>query len=235
MVEQLNLSELVQVNFPENQYYREETQKTQIVLHHTVSSGNAGGSINWWLQSPDRIATHFIIDSSGCMFQLFSSKYWAHHLGVKKDFLQQLGFSDFANRNVILNKGSVGIEICRWGGLLKDVNGYHPTYWDATLKKEVCQTKVTIPNENVQVFTKPFRGYYAFEKYTPEQIESVGKLVTYLSEKWNIPLTYQSDMWDVSKNALGSMSSIYAHVSFREDKSDIFPMPEMIEMLQNLE
>ena len=52
MPEQLNLSELVQVNFPENQYYREETQKTQIALHHTVSSGNVNGVVNWWLQGP---------------------------------------------------------------------------------------------------------------------------------------------------------------------------------------
>jgi hypothetical protein len=172
--------------------------------------------------------------ASGVVYQLYSSKFWAHHLGIKADFIKKYGFTDYGNRNTLLNKESIGIEICRWGGLLKDSNGYHPTYWDAALKKEVCQTKITIPNENVQVFDKPFRGYYAFEKYTPEQIESVGKLVTYLGEKWGIPLDYNSDMWDVNKNSLGSVPGIWTHVSYRADKSDLMPQPEMIEMLQNL-
>lgn len=234
MADTLNLSEIVQVDFPENQYYREETNKTQVVLHHTVSGPKADGTISWWIQDPQRIATQFIIDAQGIIFQLYSSKYWAHHLGIKSDFIKKLGFKDYGTRNTILNKESIGIEISRWGGLLKDSTGYHPGKWDDTLKKESPNTKVTIPNENVQVLDKPFRGYYFFEKYTPEQIESTRKLVTYLCEKWGIQKTYNNDMWDVSKNAIGSNPGIYTHCSFRQDKSDLFPMPEMIEMLQNL-
>jgi N-acetyl-anhydromuramyl-L-alanine amidase AmpD len=233
-MEKIELSDIVQVDFPENQYYREETEKKQIVLHHTVSSGKVDGTINWWKQDPQRVATQFIVDATGVVYQLYSSKFWAHHLGIKSDFIKKYGFLDYGTRNTKLNKESIGIEISRWGGLLKDSKGYHPTYWDTTLKKEVCQTKITIPNENVQVFEKPFRGYYFFEKYTNEQIISVGKLVTYLCEKWGISLDYDSSIWDVNKNALGSVPGIYTHVSYRSDKSDLMPQPEMIEMLKSL-
>lgn len=233
MTEQLNLSELIQVNFPEDQYYRTETTKNQIVLHHTVSSGNVNGVINWWMQSPEKIATHFIIDGNGTIHQLFSSKYWAHHLGIKSDFLKKQGFKDYASRNVILNQQAIGIEICRWGGLMKDINGYHPSYWDATLKREVANQKITIPDENVAIFEN-FRGYKYFEKYNTKQLQSIGKLVNYLCIKYNIPKAYNSDMWDVSKNALSGKSGIYTHVSFRKDKSDCFPQSELINLLNNL-
>lgn len=233
-MEPLNLSELVQVNFPENQYYKTETPKNQIVLHHTVSSGNANGVVNWWIQSPDRIATHFIIDGTGKIYQLYSSKYWAHHLGVKSTFLQQQGFKDAGSRNVILNQSSIAIEICRWGGLMKDMNGYHPSYFDANLGKEVANPKIIIAPENVVTFNTPFRGFQYFEKYTNEQIISVGKLVNYLCEKFNIPKTYNEDMWDVSKNALSGKPGIYGHISFRQDKSDPMCQPELISMLQSL-
>lgn len=233
-MEKIELTDIIQVDFPETQYYREETQKNQLVLHHTVSGGKVDGTISWWNQDPQKIATQFIVDATGVVYQLYSSKYWAHHLGIKADFIKKYGFTDYGTRNTTLNKESIGIEICRWGGLLKDANGFHPGMWDSTLKKEIPNPKVTIPSENVQSFEKPFRGYYFFEKYTTEQIESVGKLLTYLGEKWNIPLDYNQDMWDVNKNSLGSVPGIWTHVSYRQDKSDLMPQPEMIEMLKSL-
>jgi N-acetyl-anhydromuramyl-L-alanine amidase AmpD len=231
----LNLSELVQVDFPSNQYYREETQKNQIVLHHTVSGGYAQGVIDWWIEDPQHIATHFVIQKDGKIFQLYSSKYWAHHLGVKAPFLQSLGFRDYEDRNVLLNKATVGIEICNWGGLVKDNSGvFHPAKWDTDLKKYVPYMKVIIPDDQVQTYSKNFRDFFYFEKYSPEQIESVNRLVVYLCDKFNIPKNYQSGMWDISLDALGSVPGIWTHVSYRKDKSDMHPQPEMISILENL-
>jgi N-acetyl-anhydromuramyl-L-alanine amidase AmpD len=224
MATPLDLSTIVQVNFSENQYYKEETPKNQIVLHHTVSGSKAQGVIDWWNQDPQKVATQFVVQGDGTIYQLYSSKFWAHHLGIKSTFLQKLGFADYGSRNLLLNKSSIAIEICNWGGLSVDDNGYHPA----------GTTKVTIPDDNVLTFEEPFRDYLYFEKYTPQQINSVASLVTYLCDKWNIPKTYNEDMWDVSKNAIGGQPGIWTHVSYRSDKSDMFPMPEMIEMLQGL-
>ena len=236
MADALNLSDIVQVDFPETQYYREETPKTQVVIHHTVSSGLAQAVVDWWNQDPQKIAASFIIDGSGKIFQLYSSRWWANHLGIKSDFLKVQGFKDYGTRNLLLNKNSIAIEICNWGGLVKADDGtYHPAKWDTTLKKYVPYMKVTIPEENVQEYDKPFRDFLYFEKYTSEQINSISQLVTYLCDKWNIPKTYNEDIWNVSKKALSGTPMIATHVSFRSDKSDLHPMPEMIDMLKSLE
>ena len=53
---------LIQHNFPSSQYVNERTTKRQIVLHHTASGPGVDGDINWWMKTPERVATHFIID-----------------------------------------------------------------------------------------------------------------------------------------------------------------------------
>lgn len=234
-MEPLKLSELVQVDFSEKQYYREETKKTQVVLHHTVSGAYAQGVIDWWNQDIQRIATHFIIQGDGKIYQLFSSKYWAHHLGIKSTFLKKMGFSDSGSRNELLNKSSIGIEICNWGGLVKDNAGFHPAKWSTELKKYVPYTKITIPKDRVQEYEKSFRDFKYFEKYTPQQIDSTEKLVVYLCDKFGIPKKYNTDMWDVSKNALSGKSGVWTHVSMRQDKSDCHAQPEFVDMLKSLE
>jgi len=229
----LDLSKIELVDFPADQYYREQTNKNQIVLHHTVSGQGVDGDINYWRSTQSRIATSVIIDWKGIIHQCFSTKYWGHHLGVKSSFLKSQGF--IGNENRSLNEASVGIEIDAWGGLVQDNTtlGWHPAKWDKKKGKFVPNKRV-MAIENVQEYPEGFRGFYGFEKYTSEQIETTAKLLIYLSEKYDIPLNYNEDMWDVSKDALDGKSGIWAHVSYRSDKSDIHPQPEMIEMLKSL-
>jgi len=235
MAEPLKLSELVQVDFSPQQYYREETPKKQVVLHHTVSGAYAQGVVDWWNKDPQRVATSFIIQGNGKIYQLYSTKYWAHHLGIKADFLKKMGFTDSGTRNSTLNKNSVGIEICNWGPLLKGSDGkFHPVKWDTELKKYIPNAKITIDSSRVEAYEKPFRSFTHFEKYTEEQIISIERLLIYLCDKFDISKSYNTDMWEVSKNALSGKSGIWGHVSMRSDKSDPHPQPELIEMLQNL-
>ena len=220
-VEELNLKEIIQVDFPDDQYYKTQTSKKQIVLHHTVSGQGTKGDINWWLSTSSRIATHMIVDWEGKIYQCYSSKYWAHHLGVK------------ASNNVALNKGSIGIEIDSWGGLVRHNRQWYPAKWDKKLKKHVANTNVP-PIKNVQVYPDKWRGFYAFEKYTNEQLEAVQKLLIYWKSRYKIPLTYNPSMWDVNEDALAGKPGVWAHVSYRKDKSDCHPQPELIAMLKSL-
>ena len=41
-------------------------------------------------------------------------------------------------------------------------------------------------------------------------------------------------MFHVSMSALKGVSGIYGHCSFRPDKTDIHPQPDMIEMLEKI-
>ena len=233
VLKKLDLGEIITVDFPDDQYYRVAHDKKQIVLHHTVSGQGVNGDINWWRSTESRIATAIIVDWKGDIYQCFGSKYWGHHLGVKKSFLKSKGFADYDTRNVELNKESIGIEIDAWGGLVRTNRQWYPAKWDKDLKKNVANTSVA-PIQNVQEYPQGFRGFLGFEKYTDEQIEAVRQLLVFWNERYKIPLVYHEDMWDVSKKALGGDGGIWTHVSFRSDKSDCHPQPELIQMLKSL-
>lgn len=215
----LNLNTIVQVDFPDDQYFREQTAKKQIVLHHTVSGQGVDGDISWWRQTADRIGTAIIVGWDGKIYQCFSTLYWSHHLGCKT-----------AN-NVVLNKASIGIEIDSWGALMDYQNKWYPATWDANLKKNVPNVTVK-PITNVVIYPHGFKGFFAFEKYTDEQIEAVRQLLVYWNGKYGIPLKYKEEMWAVSSKALSGETGVWTHVSFREDKSDCHPQKELIDMLK---
>jgi hypothetical protein len=41
-------------------------------------------------------------------------------------------------------------------------------------------------------------------------------------------------MWDLNDDALNGKNGIFTHVSYRADKSDMHPQPELVEMLKGL-
>lgn len=224
---------LVSVQFPPHQYFRREHPKKQIVLHHTVSGGGARGDISWWLQTATRIATCVIIDRQGVIYQCFFSKHWAHHLGVKAKVFRANGFRNTSGRNLRLNQQSIGVELDSWGGLVKGQNGqWFNAVWNRTNKRyEPGTFKVT----NVQKYDPAFRGFLAFEKYTEAQLKTLKELLLYWKDIYtNIPFDYRESIWDVDKDALKGVPGIYAHVSYRPDKSDCHPQPELIAMLKQL-
>jgi len=230
----LDLNAIVQVEFSKDQYYQEETDKKTVVLHHTVSGKGSINVARYWETTPEEVATAMIVDWDGKIHQLFSTKFWAHHIGIKSDFLKEKGYADYLTRNKMLNKQSIGIEINSWGGLMKNSNNnWYPVKWDDESHKYIPNLSVK-PIQNVQTYDNGFRGFFGFEKYTNEQIESVRQLLIYWNNRYGIPLGYNDDMWDLSKNALEGKPGVWAHVSYRLDKSDIHPQPEIIKMLKSL-
>lgn len=221
ILSKLNLNEIISVDFPKDQYIREGHSKSQIVLHHTVSGQGVNGDISWWRKTTDRVGTAIIVGWDGKIYQCFGSKYWAYHLGLK------------TSNNKKLNQGSIGIEIDAWGGLIRTNRQWYPAKWDKVLKKNVANTRVA-PIQNVQIYENGFRGFYGFEKYTDEQIEAVRELLVYWNKRYEIPLKYNADMWDISKKALSGTAGIWTHVSFRKDKSDCYPDERLINMLKEL-
>jgi len=217
----LNLKEIIVVPFPDNQYKREVTDKNQIVLHHTVSGQGATGDIAWWRTTVDRVGTAMVINWDGKIYQCFSSKYWAWHLGLKT-----------AN-NKKLNSESIGIEIDAWGALLEKEGKWYPVKWDKDLGKHIPNLTIK-PIENVQKYDDGYRGFYGYEKYTDEQIEATRKLLVFFGEKYNIPLDYNSTMFDISDEALGGKAGVWSHTSYRTDMTDVHPQPELIKMLKSL-
>ncbi|WP_440881392.1 N-acetylmuramoyl-L-alanine amidase [Tenacibaculum sp. C7A-26P2] len=206
--------------FPSNQYYKEETKKKGIVLHHTVSGNSVAGDINWWKSNPQHVATCVIIGRDGKIHRLFSSKYWAHHLGIKRFHFKYFGLPSLNKKR---NKEFIGVELDSWGGLVKR-NGKYYSY-----------TGREIDKDNVVYYKNEFRGYHYFEKYTDAQIKALYELLLYWGKYYNIPLNYKGEvMFKYNKRALSGEEGIWAHVSFRPDKSDIHPQEELIKMLKSL-
>jgi N-acetyl-anhydromuramyl-L-alanine amidase AmpD len=214
---ELDISKIKQVRLKESQYFAEESAKTQIYLHHTAGNGNAEAVSRYWNGTSDRVATAFVVGQDGLIVQCFSSKHWAWHLGISKAEFKGQG-AKYQN----LDKASVGIEVCNWG-YLKEKDGKFYNYVNAR-----------VPESMVTTLDEPFKGYKHWYKYTDAQIESTRQLLVYLCDTYNIPREYRAQIFSLDKDAFKGTPGIYTHNSVRKDKSDIYPCPRMIQMLENL-
>lgn len=205
-----------QVEFAPSNYFKQETKKKQIYLHHTAGNGSAEGVFRYWASTGERVATCVAIGTNGLIAQGYSSKYWGYHLGLKQGVFNANGIPYQS-----LDKISIGVEICNWG-YLKEVKGKYFNY-----------VGMEIPKKEVIKLDEPFKGYNFWQSYTKEQIESTKELLLYWNEIYGIPLDYNEDIWSVSKRALAGETGVFTHNSVRKDKSDVYPHPELIEMLKS--
>ncbi len=230
----LDTTKIKQVQLKEDQYKKEDctSLKKQLVIHHTAGGANAENVILGWGMNSEDVATAFVIAGKpsatstykdGDIFQAFGSKYWAYHLAFSKSTNKvPVAYHDFKHETKIA-KASIGIEVCNWGGLTKDANG---VYWNYLNKP--------FPASEVIELTTPFRGFTYYHAYTDAQIAALKELILYLCDKFNIPKTYNADMWDINLRALNGDAGIFTHVSYRSDKCDMSPQPKLIEMLKSL-
>lgn len=210
---------IIQDNLPKNQYYDETQIKRIIVLHHTAG-GTAASSIDWWRNTTEKVATTVVIDRNGIVLQAFPFDKWGSALGIRQSIFDKY---KLPNINKRLDQISIQIEIANWGELQKKGDKYY-TY-----------TGREIEFENVQTYNKPFRGSLYYEKYTEKQINTLKELIINLNKLYpEIKLNYNEDMWDVSTRALRGYWGIWTHTSFRPDKNDCHPQPELINMLKSL-
>ena len=198
-------------------YNREQYDKSQIYLHHTAGGPSGQSVFQYWESTPVRVATCVSISRSGEIVQGFGSQFWAFHLGMKNEHFKKQGV---AYRN--LDKTSIGIEICAWGPLTKKGQKY------------INYVGGEVDADEVTELAKPWKGTKYWHTYTPEQIEAVKQLLLYWRMKYDIPLDYNDDIWDVTKRALNNEKGVFTHNSVRPDKADVFPQPELIDMLKSL-
>ena len=64
------------------QYLQESSPKDLIVLHHTAGA-SARSTFDWWQTGqPQRIATAYVVERDGTIFEVFDPRFWAFHLGL---------------------------------------------------------------------------------------------------------------------------------------------------------
>ncbi len=134
-----------------------------IVLHYTAGA-SCSSSANWLCNPQAKASAHVVIGRKGEIVQLLPFNKQAWHAGR----------SEWKGRRG-LNKYSIGIEMANSGILTKRLDGYYTAYGHK------------IPDDNVVIAKHKNREQeYAWECYTPMQIETVQQLCIALCESYDI-------------------------------------------------
>jgi N-acetyl-anhydromuramyl-L-alanine amidase AmpD len=227
----VDIERIIQRRLPTSQFVDKEYSKHQIYLHHTASSANPFGVVQYWMETNERVGTAFVVAGKpskgvteyedGDIIQCFSSKKAGWHLGLKQTDLNR---GKPGNKTTSwLNLNTIGIEICNWGYLTKSNQGFK-TYSGAI-----------VPDSRVHEYSTAFRGHKYYEKYTESQLESTRNLLDYLCTTYDIDRRFKGmEIFDIDKRALRGENGIFTHVSVRVDKFDCHPYPPFVEMLKSL-
>jgi len=219
---------ITSVDFPEYEYVKEKTQKKTFIIHHSAGWDNARGMFKQWVQDiRGKVATAYGITDDGCIYSGFdASLYYAYAIYVHNPSnLLPERMKDVKTKlqDILLNKQAIQCEICNWGYLTEKAGRFYA--W----------ANAEVPPEKVQYYPEPWRGHNFYEKYTAKEIQSLEELILYHAVKDNIPVKYNPDMWEISERAIRGAEGIWSHSSYRTDKSDAHPQPELIKMLEGLE
>ena len=216
------------------QYFQEAPKKKHIYLHHTVG-GTARSSFEYWNGKTNKVATAYLVERDGTIYQVFDPKYWAWHLGLK------------SSNNTIANKQSIGIEIASEGALragfefnaIRKSKGLPPKFDenflycfdvdpDSSRKPEDwfnhAKKLYNIDTDNL-FFTQmvnTWRGYDFFDQYDEPQVQGVTELVKYLCETFSIPKQIiDGDRNRFEPALIDNFSGILTHCNVRQDKTDV--------------
>ncbi len=191
---------------PNKEFYPEVVEKDLIVLHFTAGQ-NAQSAFNTWMNNPEHVATAYIVDTDGTIYEIFDPSYWAYHLGVK-------GTSKH-------DKRSIGIEIANVGPLKPppadpDCLNWWPNDWGARW----CQME-----DAVRYVKATYRGMDYFASFSDAQMEAVSGLVHYLCERFGIrkAVPPSSRRMECDLGYFSGYKGLAAHQNFRSDKWDVGP------------
>lgn len=223
---------------PVDEYYASETKKNTIYLHHTAGSHRPDFSIQGWAHDKNaaggvlHVGTAYVIGGvstrdrndisfDGIIYRAFNDKYWAHHLGTQLP------------NNAALNQQSIAIEICNYGPLTKTKDGQYMTYVNSV-----------VPADMVHELETPFRGFKYYHKYTPKQIQALKELMQDIALRHKIDLKAglqpliksigAARALDMNLSAQRGVPGVWSHTNVLPGKFDLWPQPEMMEMLLSL-
>lgn len=200
----------IKTNLEESQYFKASQIKKYIFLHHTCGY-TAQSSIDWWNSKPDRIATPYIIERDGTVYENFDPKYWSFALGVKG--------------GTYVEKASIHIELVSLGPLRKE----NDRFWFESIKN---YRKEVLPEEVIEL-PEEWRGSKYYHRYTEEQLLSLFELIHELQRRFSIKIQPSvKGFWEYRKAAINDLHpGIWAHSTLREDKTDIYPDKALIDSM----
>ena len=214
-------------HLPPGQYINKETSKQYIVGHHTAGRENPYKCIDHWANdNRGRVGTNYVIGGisvdgkntkyDGKTLRAINDEYYGWHIGKGGSFY--------------MKEHSISIELCSAGYLTEKNGKWYTWFGERVVEDQIC------------FLEQPFKGKTAFHKYSDEQIKSFGALCKYLSKKHGISLKLgMQQLINKNVNAFGWDMNIYngkfkgliSHGNIRKDKTDLFPQPELIELIKS--
>lgn len=193
---------------PPKEFKPEVVKKDLIVLHFTAGT-TARSAYQTWLNESKPVATAYLVERDGTIYEVFDPSYWAFHLGVKK------------GPKGVHDRRSIGIEIANVGPLKAssaDPNllNWWPNKW---------QTRWCTVDEQDRYVKASYRGIDYFASFPHAQLDAVAQLVSYLCDRFGIkkklPPAARRGQCDLAY--FQTFKGIASHQNFRTDKWDIGP------------
>lgn len=210
---------------PEGEYKAGPTPKEYLFLHHTAGWHNPYKTVDGWAKdNRGTIATEFVLGGAsvkdnddrydGELVQCVPEGGYGWHLGK--------------NGSQHMHTHSVAIELCNFSYV------------------ENGKTYVGTPVADDQIVTlaQPFRGFSHWHAYSNKQIETLKAFILWIAERDSIDIRvglvteikkkgvqafeYHTDAYN------GKIKGMWTHANIRKDKFDLFPQPELIDMLLSL-
>ena len=210
---------------PKGQYKEGPTQKEYLFLHHTAGWHNPYKTVDDWA-TDDRgtIATEFVLGGlsvkgnddryDGELVQCLPEGGYGWHLGK--------------NGSQHMHTHSVAIEVCNFSYA---VDG--KTY-----------VNTPIAEEQLVALPEPFRGHRQWHAYSDKQIETLRLFILWIAERDSIDVRdgmvaeiKQKGVkaFEFNEDAYnGKIKGMWTHTNTRKDKFDLFPQPNLIDMLLSL-
>ena len=229
---------------PKDEYRTTSEKKDWIFIHHTAGWNNPFNTISHWARdSRGQVATEFVLggqkitnndtEYDGVVVQAFPEGGYGWHLGIG---------------NNIMHRASVGIEVNNFGWLTE--GGYYKriggtkTWIKKTPGKFYTYVGTEADCKQVVKLEKEFRGYQYWHKYSDRQILELKKLIQFIGERDGIDVRKGLpdlirekgvEAFDIcSVSMCNDTKGLWSHTNCRTTKFDMFPQPELLDMLLSL-
>ena len=217
--------EIDQQFLPKGEYKPGPTKKEYCFLHHTAGWHNPYNTITaWGRDNRGAIATEFVLGGpsvkgnddkyDGTLVQCMPEGAYGWHLGK--------------NGSQHMHTHSVAIEVCNFG----------------SIKDGKTWAGVVAAESQIVKLPKVFRGSQYWHRYSDKQIEVLRQWILYIADRDNIDVrkglveeikSKGADGFEWNADAYyGKVKGLWTHTNTRKDKVDMFPQPELIDMLLSL-
>jgi hypothetical protein len=212
---------------PKGEYVEKRYNNRYCFLHHTAGRENPFRVIDsWGRDNRGRVGTEFVLggqshtsgsrDYDGVMVQAFPEGNHAWHLGK--------------TGSGIMNKASVGLEICSMGYLDNDLKTY---VGSKCLSSQACK------------LIEPFKDKVYWHKYSDRQLEEIEKWINYIGERDKIDMRIGLKQWVKKYGPVkafgfqedayyGKVEGLLTHTNVRKDKSDCYPDPGLVDVIMSI-